>query len=281
MKEVQDYEFKIEPPKKLSFGFNELWQFRELFYFFTWRDVKVKYKQTALGVIWVLLQPVLTVIIFTVFFGRALKIPSGGIPYPVFVFSGLLFWNAFSASLVNAGNSMVSNAPIIKKIYFPRLIIPISSILVSVVDMMVSLVLFYVVILFFPFDSQLDVDWLLMVPMTIVAFALMIIGTVGLCCWLSALNVKYRDFRYVVPFALQVMLFLTPVIYPINILYYPGLQYFLAINPMYAVIELFRYPLLHQLDLPLVMISFTSSFILLIWGLYYFKKTEHYFADLA
>jgi lipopolysaccharide transport system permease protein len=117
--------------------------------------------------------------------------------------------------------------------------------------------------------------------MGLAAFVLMIIGTVGLCCWLSALNVKYRDFRYVVPFALQVMLFLTPVIYPINILYYPGLEYVLAFNPMYAVIELFRYPLLHELDLPLVMISLTSSFILLFWGLYYFKKTEHYFADLA
>jgi lipopolysaccharide transport system permease protein len=277
----EEFELKIEPPKKLSFGFRELWHYRELFYFFTWRDVKVKYKQTVLGVIWVLLQPVLTVTIFTVFFGRALKIPSGGIPYPVFVFSGLLFWNAFSASLVGAGNSMVSNAPIIKKIYFPRLIIPISSILVSLVDMLVSLILFYAILLFFPFEPAIEINWLWMAPMTVLAFVLMIIGTVGLCCWLSALNVKYRDFRYVVPFALQVMLFLTPVIYPINILYYPGLQYVLALNPMYAVIELFRYPLLHQLDQPLVIISMASSLILLLVGLYYFKKTEHYFADLA
>jgi lipopolysaccharide transport system permease protein len=277
----QDFEFKIEPPKKLSFNFQELWQFRELFYFFTWRDVKVKYKQTALGILWVLIQPVLTVIIFTVFFGRVFKISSGELPYPIFVFSGLLFWNAFSSSLTNAGNSMVSNAPIIKKIYFPRLIIPISSILTSLVDMLVGLALFVLTILFFPFQEPLHVDWLLLLPMTVAALVLMVVGTIGLCCLLSALNVKYRDFRYVVPFALQVMLFLTPVIYPINILYYPGLQYFLALNPMYAVIELFRYPFLHELDLPLVFISLGSSVVLLIWGLYYFKSTEHYFADLA
>lgn len=274
-------ELKIEPAKKLSFNFRELWHFRELFYFFTWRDVKVKYKQTALGIIWVLLQPVLTVIIFTVFFGRVFKISSGDIPYPVFVFSGLIFWNVFSASLTNAGNSMVSNASIIKKIYFPRLIIPISSILVSLVDMMVALSLFMLTLLFFPFDKPIQTDWLLMLPMTVASLTLLIIGTTGLSCLLAALNVKYRDFRYVVPFALQVMLFLTPVIYPIDILYYPGLEYFLALNPVYAVIELFRYPLLHQLDLPLVLISMTSSIVLLIWGLYYFKSTEHYFADLA
>jgi lipopolysaccharide transport system permease protein len=276
-----DFELKIEPPKKFSFNFQELWQFRELFYFFTWRDVKVKYKQTTLGILWVLIQPVLTVMIFTVFFGRVFKISSGDIPYPVFVFSGLLFWNAFSSSLTSAGNSMVSNAPIIKKIYFPRLIIPISSILTSLVDLLVGLGLFFLTILFFPFKEPLQVDWLLLFPLTLAAFLLMIVGTIGLSCFLSALNVKYRDFRYVVPFALQVMLFLTPVIYPINILYYPGLQYFLALNPMYAVIEIFRYPLVHQIDLPLVLVSLASSTVLLACGLYYFRSTEHYFADLA
>ena len=265
----------------MAFNIRELWQYRELFYFFTWRDIKVRYKQTALGIIWVLLQPILTVTIFTVFFGRVFKITSGDIPYPVFVFSGLLFWNAFSSSLTTAGNSMVTNAAIIKKIYFPRLIVPISAIFVSLIDMMVALVVFILVLLFFPFSTPVQVDWLLMLPMILVSIVLMVVGTIGLCCLLSALNVKYRDFRYVVPFALQVMLFLTPVIYPINILYYPGLEYVLALNPMYAVIELFRYPLLHQLDVPLLLISMASSFALLLWGLYYFKSTEQYFADLA
>jgi lipopolysaccharide transport system permease protein len=274
---ADDFELRIEPPKKLSFGFKELWLYRELFYFFTWRDVKVRYKQTALGILWVLIQPVLTVIIFTVFFGRALKIPSGGIPYPVFVFSGLLFWNAFSASVVNAGTSMISNAPIIKKIYFPRLIIPLSNILVAMVDWSIAFVLFVII----TFVYAVEINWLGAILFWPLATIVMLIGTAGISCWLAALNVKYRDFKYVIPFALQVMLFLTPVIYPINILYYPGLQYVLAINPMYAVIELFRYPILHQLDTILLVISLCSSGFFLLIGLYYFKSTEHYFADLA
>ncbi len=272
-----DFELKIEPPKKLSFGFNELWHFRELFYFFTWRDVKVRYKQTTLGVIWVLLQPILQVVIFSVILSRALKVPPSGIPYPVFVFSGLLFWNAFSASLTNAGTSMVSNAPIIRKIYFPRLIIPLSSILVAMVDWSVAFLLFIVILFIYP----IDMNWLMTLLCWPAAFVMMLMGTTGLSCLLAALNVKYRDFRYVIPFALQVMLFLTPVIYPINIFHYPGLQYFLALNPMYAVIEIFRFPILHQLDASLVLISLSSSMVLLGLGLFYFKKTEHYFADLA
>ena len=274
---ADEFELRIEPPKKLSFGFRELWIYRELFYFFTWRDVKVRYKQTALGILWVLIQPILTVTIFTIFFGRALKIPSGGIPYPVFVFSGLLFWNAFSASVVNAGTSMISNAPIIKKIYFPRLIIPLSNLLVALVDWLIAFVLFIVITLVY----SVEVNWLQAFFFWPLATLVMIVGTAGVSCWLAALNVKYRDFRYVIPFALQVMLFLTPVIYPINILYYPGLQYMLALNPMYAVIELFRFPILQQADLILLTISLCSSIVFFLIGVYYFKSTEHYFADLA
>lgn len=276
-----EIEFKIEPPKKLSFNFQELWQYRELFYFFTWRDVKVKYKQTTLGLLWVLLQPVIMVAIFSITVARVVDVAFLKIPYPVFVFSGLLFWNAFSASITSAGTGMISNANIIRKIYFPRLIIPISSLLVALVDMTASLILFLAILMFWPFEKQFTIDWLLLLPMSLAAFVIMIIGTVGLCCWLSALNVKYRDFRYVVPFALQVMLFLTPVIYPINILYYPGLEYVLALNPIYAAIEIFRYPFMHELDIPLTLISIASSLFLLVMGLYFFKKTEYYFADLA
>ena len=274
---ADEFELRIEPPKKLSFGFKELWLYRELFYFFTWRDVKVRYKQTTLGILWVLIQPILTVTIFTVFFGRALKIPSGGIPYPVFVFSGLLFWNVFSASVVNAGTSMISNAPIIKKIYFPRLIIPLSNLLVALVDWSIAFMLFIII----TFVYSVEVSWLQALFYWPLATMVMLVGTAGVSCWLAALNVKYRDFRYVIPFALQVMLFLTPVIYPINILNYPGLQYVLALNPMYAVIELFRFPLLQQSNLILLTISLSSSVLFLLVGIYYFKSTEHYFADLA
>lgn len=276
LKASADYELKIEPPKKLSFGFRELWAYRELFYFFTWRDVKVKYKQTALGVLWVLLQPALMVAILTFASGK-ISTASAGIPRLIFVFSGLVFWNAFSSSLTNGGNSMVSNAQVIRKIYFPRLIIPFSAILVAMVDWIATFALFLVSLPFF----SIDIHWPNVLWCWPSALVLMLIGTAGLCCWLAALNVKYRDFRYVIPFALQAMLFLTPILYPIDILYYPGLQYVLALNPMYGVIELFRYPLTHAIDVRLLLVSATSSGLLLLIGLYYFKKTEHYFADLA
>lgn len=276
MNALEDYELKIEPPKKFSFGFRELWHYRELFYFFTWRDVKVKYKQTVLGLLWVLLQPALMVVILT-FASKKLGSSSGGISPTIFVFSGLVFWNAFSSSLLNGGNSMVTNAPVIRKIYFPRLIIPLSSILVALFDWVATFMLFLVTLFFF----QVKTDWINALWCWPAALVLMVTGTAGLCCWLAALNVKYRDFRYVVPFALQAMLFLTPVLYPIDILYYPGLQYVLALNPMYGVIEIFRYPLVHTLDTRLLMVSLTSSCALMVMGLYYFKKTEHYFADLA
>jgi lipopolysaccharide transport system permease protein len=269
-------EFVIESSRRRALSFRELWQYRELFYFFTWRDVKVKFKQTVLGLLWVVVQPVLTVLIFSVFFGRALNIQSK-IDYPVFVFSGLLFWNAFSASIVNAGNSMISNSQIIKKIYFPRLIIPLSSILVALLDMIVAAVLFLALILFRKTDVEIGqafVFW----PFSLFV---MLVGTIGLSCALAALTVKYRDFRYIVPFGLQIMLFLSPVIYPISIIYYPGLQYVLALNPMYAAIELFRFPLRQSMDTTLVCVSMTSSVALFVVGITYFKRTENYFADLA
>jgi lipopolysaccharide transport system permease protein len=269
-------EFVIDSSKSKAFSLKELWQYRELFYFFTWRDVKVKYKQTALGLLWVVLQPALTVMIFSIFFGKALSIQSS-IDYPVFVFSGLLFWNAFSASVVNAGNSMISNSQIIKKIYFPRLIIPLSSILVALLDMVVAAILFLALVILRDVDvnvSQAMLYW----PF---ALLVMLTGTVGLSCALAALTVKYRDFRYIVPFGLQIMLFLSPVIYPISIIYYPGLQYVLALNPMYGAIELFRYPLMQTIDTTLVLVSLMSSVMLFVLGIFYFKRTENYFADLA
>jgi len=151
----QETEMIIEPTRALSLNIRELWQYRELFYFFTWRDIKVKYKQTVLGVLWVVLQPLMTVLIFSLFFGRALKVPSEGIPYPVFVFSGLLLWTVFSSGISNAGNSMISNAQIIKKIYFPRLIIPVSSILVALFDFLVSLFVFIAVLVYYGVEVNL------------------------------------------------------------------------------------------------------------------------------
>lgn len=280
MKDEQDppYEVIITPPRKFSFNFVELWKYRELFYFFAWRDIKVKYKQTILGVLWVLLQPVLTVLIFSLFFGRALQVPSDGIPYPVFVFSGLMLWNLFSSGVLNGGNSMISNAQIIKKIYFPRLIIPFSAILISLFDFLVSFAVFVVVLIVY----GIHVDPLLAMLYWPASLFLTVIGALGSGVLLSALNVKYRDFKYLIPFFIQVLLFLTPVIYPISIIAEKRIHYLLALNPVYGAITLFRVPLAGVLTDPaLIQISMVSSGLTVLLGVYYFRKTEDFFADLA
>jgi lipopolysaccharide transport system permease protein len=270
-------EYAIESNKRKLFDWRELWRYRELFYFFTWRDVKIKYKQTVLGFLWAILQPLFMMIIFTVFFGRALQIPSQNLPYPVYVFSGLLVWNLFSAGLTNASNSMVNNALIIKKIYFPRLIIPVSSILSALFDFLMAFILFVAILLFY---SQ-PVEWIALIfwPASLLTA---IVATLGLGTWLAAANVKYRDFRYVIPFLIQVLFFLTPVIYPISLLQQPLLQYVLACSPMYAAVELFRYPLTGILfNYNLLCISLLSGLLFLLVGITYFKRTEDFFADFA
>jgi lipopolysaccharide transport system permease protein len=255
----------------------ELWRYRELFYFFTWRDIKIKYKQATLGFLWAILQPLFMMVIFTLFFGKALNIPSQNLPYPIYVFSGLLIWNLFSTGLTNASNSMVNNASIIKKIYFPRLIIPVSSILVALFDFLMAFILFVPILLFY--QQSVSLSALVLWP---VALIIAIVATLGLGSWLAALNVKYRDFRYVIPFLVQALFFLTPVIYPISLLKYPILQYILVCSPMYAAVELFRYPLTGIMpDSFLLGISLLSGVLLLIVGVFYFKRTEDFFADFA
>jgi len=273
---VEPVEYKIESRNKF-FDWGELWRYRELFYFFTWRDIKIKYKQTVLGFLWAILQPLLMMIIFTFFFGRALQIPSQNLPYPVYVFSGLLIWNMFASGLTNASNSMVNNAGIIKKIYFPRLIIPVSSILVALFDFLMAFALFVLLLTFYrqPVAWQALFIWPAAILLTVIA-------TLGLGTWLAALNVKYRDFRYVIPFLVQVLFFLTPIIYPISLLNYPLLKYILVCSPMYAAVELFRFPLTGIFpDINFFAVSLTSGMVFLIGGVVYFKRTEDFFADFA
>lgn len=270
-------EYVIESSHKKLFNWGELWRYKELFYFFTWRDVKIKYKQTMLGFLWAILQPLLMMSIFTLFFGRALGIPSNNLPYPIYVFSGLLIWNIFSTGLSNASNSMVNNSSIIKKIYFPRLIVPVSSIMVALFDFLMALILFVVMLIFY----HQSVSWLVIIYWPL-ALLLSIIATLGLGCWLAALNVKYRDFRYVIPFLIQVLFFLTPVIYPVSLLTHPMLQYILVASPMYLAVEFFRLPLTNQSpDSLFIIISLTSNILFLLIGLIYFRKTEDFFADFA
>jgi lipopolysaccharide transport system permease protein len=268
---------EIKPVKRLSLGLKELWEFRELFYFFTWRDIMVKYKQTALGVLWAILQPFLLMVVFTLFFSKGLGTPSDNIPYPIFVYSGLLLWTIFSTGLSNAANSMVSNAAIIKKIYFPRLIIPISAILVALFDFIMAFCIFIVLIIYY--SRSVDARIMLFLPLSIV---ITVMTTFGLGALLAALNVKYRDFRYIIPFLIQMLLFLTPVIYPVSIIKYGWAQRILSLNPMTGAIELLRSTVTHApLHIQSVVIGGIVSIILFFIGLFYFRKTEYYFADLA
>jgi lipopolysaccharide transport system permease protein len=275
-------EYEIKPKEKLSLGLRELWQYRELFYFFTWRDIKVKYKQTLLGFAWSVLQPFAMMVIFSVFLGNALKDPSSDTPYPIFVYSGLLLWNIFSSGLSNAGNSMVTNSNIIKKIYFPRLIIPISAVLVSLFDFIMAFIVFVGLLIYYHFRINFHVEVFHLIAFLLISIVITTLATFGMGCFLAALNIKYRDFRYLIPFFIQALFFLTPIIYPVSITSHQWIRYLIAFNPMYASIEIFRHSLIHRaLDYQLLLISISSTFIFFIVGLYYFRKTESYFADLA
>jgi lipopolysaccharide transport system permease protein len=274
-------EYEIKPHEKLSLGIKELWLYRELFFFFTWRDIKVKYKQTALGFAWAVLQPIIMMLIFSAV-GQAFNIPNEGIPRPLFTFSGLLLWNIFSTGITNSGNSMVTNANIIKKIYFPRLIIPISAVLVSLFDFVMTLIVFLAMLIYYSYQGKVHVDvltFLLFLPISLIITS---IATCGLGTLLASLNIKYRDFRYVIPFMVSVLLFLTPVIYPISGSHYQWAKLLFALNPLYSAIELFRSTFNSSiLHIHLILISLCSSLILFTMGLFYFRKTEAYFADLA
>lgn len=269
-------EYEIKPAGKFSLNLKELWEYKELFYFFTWRDIKVKYKQTFLGFAWAILQPAMLMLVFTFTLGRLIGKDNTSIPYPVFVYTGLIFWSIFSSGLQNAGNSMVSNANIIKKIYFPRLIIPISSILVAVFDFAMTLFL-YLIMLFY-YDISVSPFILIYFP---AALVITILASFGAGTLLAALNIKYRDFRYVIPFLLQFLMFATPVVYPSTLIENKNLKYALQLNPMTAVMELARAGFGSPIDWNTVLVGTGTTLVLLVLGIMYFRKTEAYFADIA
>jgi len=271
-------EFEIKAQNKTGLGVKELWQYRELFYFFTLRDIKVKYKQTVLGFLWAVLQPLTMALLFTLFLGPAISnYTKLDLPYDIFALSGLVLWGIFSSGLNNAGNSMVNNANIIKKIYFPRLIIPISAVLVGLFDFLMALAVFVLYCLFKHTPIHMTALWCF--PL---AALLTCIATFGAGTLLAALNIKYRDFRYIIPFFIQLLLFVTPVIYPPTITKNLYFQTLLALNPMTAPLDLFRSAITgHQINIGVDSVSVLASFLLLVSGLIYFKKTEAYFADLG
>lgn len=271
-------EYEIKPAGKFTINLSELWEYRELIYFFTWRDIKVKYKQTFFGAAWAVFQPLLLMMVFTVFFAGNFKISSGNIPYPVFVFSGLLLWNVFANGLSNAGNSMVTNANIIKKIYFPRLVIPISSILSAMLDFLIAMVVYFCLLFYYHLQQAIPAI-LLMLPLSML---ITLFTTLGVGSFLAALNVKYRDFRYVIPFMIQVLMFMTPVIYPVTTTDIGWIRTLLVLNPMTGAIEIIRSTVMQNpMDQTVVLVAAVTSVFWLVLGIAYFRRTEYYFADLA
>lgn len=271
-------EYVIQAQNKFSPGLKELWQYRELFYFFTWRDVKVKYKQAALGILWAILQPLIMMVMFTLIFSKALHVNSDGIPYPVFALSGLLIWNIFSNGLLNSANSMVTNANIIKKIYFPRLIIPMSAILTAMVDFFFALIIYTIVLIYYHQDVSL-LKLILYLPLAIL---LTIVTTFGLGTFLAALNIKFRDFQYLIPFLIQFLLFANPVLYSTKSITNPWVNMLMKANPIASSIQLCRSIFTGQLvNWQAVGAGSIVAILLLLMGVYTFRKTESYFADLA
>jgi len=267
----------IKPSKGwVSLNFKELWEYRELLYFLIWRDIKVRYKQTVLGALWAILQPILTMVVFSFIFGQLANFPSDNIPYPIFIFAALLPWQLFVYAISQSGNSLIANQNLITKVYFPRLIIPISAALSGLVDFGISFLVLLLMMIFYHIPLTLKI---LVLPFFIL-LAIMTAFAVGL--WLSALNVKYRDVRYVIPFLTQLWFFITPVAYA-NSLIPNQWRALYALNPMVGVVEGFRWSLLGKsTGLGLFFwISVLMVIILLITGLFYFKRLEKSFADIV
>ncbi len=266
----------IEPSRGwLSLQLGALWQYRELLYFLVWRDIKVRYKQTALGVAWVILQPLIGMLIFTLLFGVLLKVSSGNAPYPVFAFTALLPWNYFASALTRSSTSVVNSANLITKVYFPRLIIPVSGVLSNLVDFAISFVILIGLMIYY----HIMPTWaVVLLP----AFLLLAMLTaLGFGLWLSALNVRYRDVNYLIPFIVQIWMYLTPVIYGTNLIP-ERFRFLLALNPMTSVVEGFRWALLGSSMAPtgVFLASILIALVVLVSGIVYFRRTERSFADI-
>jgi lipopolysaccharide transport system permease protein len=274
----------IEPRRGwISLGLRELWEYRELLYFLTWRDIKVRYKQTVLGAAWAVLQPFLTMVVFSLFFGRLAKVPSDGLPYPLFSYAALVPWTFFATGLTQSSNSLVGSANLIRKVYFPRLVVPISSVLSGLVDFAISFAVLLAVIMpwfhyvtpGYSFSLTAGVLWL---PLLLV---LALVTALGVGLWLSALNVQFRDVRHTLPFLVQLWLFATPIAYPSSLLPEKW-QVVYALNPMVGVVEGFRWALLgtDTAPGPMIAVSSLAAGALLLSGVFYFRRMEKTFADV-
>jgi lipopolysaccharide transport system permease protein len=260
----------------VSLKLGEIWEYRELLYFLTWRDIKVRYKQTALGAAWAIIQPFFTMLVFSLFFGRLAKIPSDGVPYPIFSFAALVPWTFFANGLTQSSNSLVGSSNLITKVYFPRLIIPISSVISGVIDFALAMLVLFAMMLYYRVSPTINV---LFLPLFVL---LAFVTSLGVGLWLSALNVEYRDVRYVLPFVVQFWMFATPIAYPSTLLHDPWRTIY-GLNPMVGVIEGFRWALLGTATAPgpIIFVSSLAALLILLFGALYFRRMEKTFADVV
>lgn len=268
----------IEPSSSwVALNLRDLWSYRELLYFLTWRDIKVRYKQTLLGVVWAIMQPLFTMLVFTLFFGRlaGMDARTDGMPYPLFAFAGLLPWTFFANAITNSGNSLVGSANLITKVYFPRMIIPGAAVAAGLVDLGIAFIMLVGLMIYY----QVTITWtLLMLPVLVILTALLAVG-VGM--WLSALNVKYRDIRFAMPFAIQLWLFVSPVIFPANILPEKW-RWVMDLNPLTGIIEGYRSSVFGRpINWTALGISTVITLLILIYASYSFRRMEKTFADIV
>jgi lipopolysaccharide transport system permease protein len=268
---------RIEPSHGwVSLKLRELWEYRELLYFLTWRDIKVRYKQTALGAAWAIIQPFFTMVVFSLFFGRLAGIPSDGVPYPIFSFAALVPWTFFATGLNQSANSLVGSADLIKKVYFPRLAVPVATVFSGAVDFALAFIVLLGMMLYYSVIPTINTLWL---PLF---FLLALVTSLGVGLWLSALNVEFRDVRYTVPFLTQFWMFSTPIAYPSSLLSEPWRTVY-GLNPMVGVIEGFRWALLgtDTAPGPIIAVSSLAALAILVGGAFYFRRMEKTFADVV
>lgn len=267
----------IKPTKGWrGINLREIWQYRELLYFLSWRDIKVRYIQTVIGVAWAIIQPFFTMVVFSIFFGKLARIPSDGIPYPIFSYAALVPWTFFANGLNDSANSLVSNANLIKKVYFPRIIVPFSSIVSGGVDFLLAFLLLIGMMFYYGIFPTVAIIWL---PFLLL---LALVTSLGVGLWLTALNVQFRDVRYAIPFLVQAWMFATPIAYPSSLLKEPWRTLY-GINPMTGVVEGFRWALLgtNTAPGPIIFVSASVASALLVSGVFYFRRMERIFADVA
>lgn len=269
--------FIVIEPSGSRIQLKTLWEYRELLYFLTWKELKIRYKQTILGVLWVILQPLLTMVVFTLFFSKLAGIKSeSGIPYPLFTFAALLPWQLFANSLSFGGNSLIHNQQLITKVYFPRLLVPLSAVLTNIVDFSISMIILILLFIYYGIAPAFQIFYL---P---AFFMLAVLTALAVSLWLAALNVRYRDVRYTIPFLTQIWLFATPVVYPVSIIPEQW-KLIYGLNPMVGVVEGFRWALLGKSESPdvTIFVSAVIAAVLFFGGLLYFRKVEKTFADIV